>query len=642
MPGPHEKRVGVPDEPNVDGAPPRRCVLEDARPQLAGVCHGSVEVEDSPGDPRRCERRPDSVQSLFGFVARTVTASQPSDVADDTVDARDDHAARERHLNRDDEVEAVHEERASCGLFGILLASGASSVLCCRADAALESESLARFELMMIADEADCRRTSVAAVEQPGDILRRSAEPGKLLRAEEACVVRVDPLVLHACIVFVGASVSITVAASAARGAGTGAASKSLTRRPRPSAPLPRDSGMASSAASISCADAKRASGSRASARAMNLAQRSSSVGAEDRDRQHLVVEEREEGRRRVAGREEPSLGEQLPGDDADREKVGTRVERLGAGLLGRHVPGVPRDVLGERLARVGEASRDAEIGELDLAVRRDEHVRWAQVAVDDAKGAPVGAARALMRVGESAEDLAQHVPDELGRQRLGPSCAASSRRGSCPSTYSMTRKYESSMRPKSSTWTIAGCARRAESFASSRKASTKRSVAARCGWIRFTATRRSNPPSGQYTASNTKPMPPWAISRTRRYLPKRFCARTVLSARPIAPNIPRARIAQSTPLAAIVSARVACMDGCAKSGASGGRCRRRIAKYTAGNSDRAREPVREAQERPQSCDADEHEREEDDRGNPRTERVHGALAGCDEEHRYPGERCSR
>ena len=40
-------------------------------------------------------------------------------------------------------------------------------------------------------------------------------------------------------------------------------------------------------------------------------------------------------------------------------------------------------------------------------------------------------------------------------------------------------------------------------------------------------ATGRSKPPSGQYTARTTRPMPPEAMSSSRRYLPKSSWLRT-------------------------------------------------------------------------------------------------------------------
>ena len=77
---------------------------------------------------------------------------------------------------------------------------------------------------------------------------------------------------------------------------------------------------------------------------------------------------------------------EQLPQDDARREHVGARVERVTARLLGAHVPGLAADhVVGHGRRHVVRAG-DAEVAQLDLALEADEHVRRRDVAMHDAE----------------------------------------------------------------------------------------------------------------------------------------------------------------------------------------------------------------------------------------------------------------
>ena len=176
-------------------------MLANARPQLAGARHGSVEVENRPGHADRVERPADSGERLFRLLDRVVTATQAGDVTDGAVGAREHDAARERDLDGDDEVEPVHEQRASSDVLGVLLACGAAPVLAVGADRSLEREALARFELVVVAYEPDRGRTRVAAVEQPGDLLRGRVQAGQLRRAEEAWVVQVRAAVAQASLV---------------------------------------------------------------------------------------------------------------------------------------------------------------------------------------------------------------------------------------------------------------------------------------------------------------------------------------------------------------------------------------------------------------------------------------------------------
>ena len=85
-----------------------------------------------------------------------------------------------------------------------------------------------------------------------------------------------------------------------------------------------------------------------------------------------------------VAG-ERLLAGEDLVGDDAEREDVGPRVERLAADLLRREVRGGAERDPGLREGRRGDHRlRDAEVHDLHGAVVEDPDVRGLDVAVDD------------------------------------------------------------------------------------------------------------------------------------------------------------------------------------------------------------------------------------------------------------------
>ncbi|PRQ07747.1 hypothetical protein ENSA7_25150 [Enhygromyxa salina] len=101
--------------------------------------------------------------------------------------------------------------------------------------------------------------------------------------------------------------------------------------------------------------------------------------------------------------------------DRPDRVDVDGRLARAAAQLLGRHVAKLALHVQARGLL-AGEP-RDAEVGELDLARDRHEHVVRRHVAVDDrGLGAvvvePVG-------IRERAQDLADHVRRDLDRHPL-------------------------------------------------------------------------------------------------------------------------------------------------------------------------------------------------------------------------------
>ena len=126
---------------------------------------------------------------------------------------------------------------------------------------------------------------------------------------------------------------------------------------------------------------------------------------------------------------EEPLAAQHLEEHDSEGPDVGPLVDRAAAGLLGGHVAGGAEDQagggagVGERrgLRQVGRRSGrrvaapglgEPEVEHLDLAVRRDLHVRGLQVAVDDAF---------LVRFLERLGDLACDLDRLLGRDRSAP-----------------------------------------------------------------------------------------------------------------------------------------------------------------------------------------------------------------------------
>ena len=69
----------------------------------------------------------------------------------------------------------------------------------------------------------------------------------------------------------------------------------------------------------------------------------------------------------------------------AQTVQIGPRVHRPPVGLLGGHVFRRPQHVAGAREPAVAEEPGDAEIGELDAAVGRQQQIARLDVAVDDA-----------------------------------------------------------------------------------------------------------------------------------------------------------------------------------------------------------------------------------------------------------------
>jgi hypothetical protein len=79
----------------------------------------------------------------------------------------------------------------------------------------------------------------------------------------------------------------------------------------------------------------------------------------------------------------------------------------------------------------------------------------------------------------------------------------------SWPTRYSRTRKYDSSISPKSKTWTTFGWERRAATRASSRNIVTNSWETESCGSTRLTTTSRTTPPGPVCRARNTSAIPP-------------------------------------------------------------------------------------------------------------------------------------
>jgi hypothetical protein len=109
---------------------------------------------------------------------------------------------------------------------------------------------------------------------------------------------------------------------------------------------------------------------------------------ADDRGQRRVDAVERDRRGRRLLGVEHrrDAADERRPPDDhlvqhqAQRVDVARRRRRLAAGLLGGHVA---RRAARRRL--VGRDRRDAEVGEHDPPVARDQHVVGLEIAVDDA-----------------------------------------------------------------------------------------------------------------------------------------------------------------------------------------------------------------------------------------------------------------
>ena len=145
-------------------------------------------------------------------------------------------------------------------------------------------------------------------------------------------------------------------------------------------------------------------------------------VGGVEPDRRG--VQDRVDDRGRRPSFERAPAREHLVQHQAERKDVGSGVERIAEGLLGRHIQhrahggarvGQDAGVLAFRpgygARRLGRHRRQTEVEQLRVAARRDEDVRRLHVAMDDA-----GAVRGAERVG----DLHAHADNRLHRQRPG------------------------------------------------------------------------------------------------------------------------------------------------------------------------------------------------------------------------------
>ena len=114
------------------------------------------------------------------------------------------------------------------------------------------------------------------------------------------------------------------------------------------------------------------------------------------------------DGREVLAG-ERLAPRQELVQDDAEREDVAAAVHGRSGDLFRRHVVGRSQELAGRRQVRGGDL-RDAEVGDLDLLVGRDDDVGRLDVAVDDPFA--VGVVHRLRDLRDHVGDL---VPGERG-----------------------------------------------------------------------------------------------------------------------------------------------------------------------------------------------------------------------------------
>ena len=92
--------------------------------------------------------------------------------------------------------------------------------------------------------------------------------------------------------------------------------------------------------------------------------------------------------------------------------EIGAAVERLAARLLGRHVADLAVDDAGRGLLQLQRRRRQPEVGQLDLAAVRQQHVGRRDVAVDQLQ------ALEGVRVVEAAHQLLDDVNGDRQRER--------------------------------------------------------------------------------------------------------------------------------------------------------------------------------------------------------------------------------
>ncbi len=122
---------------------------------------------------------------------------------------------------------------------------------------------------------------------------------------------------------------------------------------------------------------------------------------------------------RRRLDREELLSGQQLPEQDAADVDVGASVERLAARLLGRQVAELAEDDPGRGVLQLERRRREAEVGQLDLAGVRQQHVGRRDVAVNQVEPAE------RVRVAEPARQLLHDVDRDLDGEGHAPLRAA-------------------------------------------------------------------------------------------------------------------------------------------------------------------------------------------------------------------------
>ncbi len=124
------------------------------------------------------------------------------------------------------------------------------------------------------------------------------------------------------------------------------------------------------------------------------------------------------ERRRRV---ERVHSGDALVEDGPEREEVAARIDAFATRLLGAHVAELALQLLRPRvLGRVLDRAPclgDAEVGDFDLALEREEHVLRRHVAVHDAERPHLLVAPPV-RVVEALRDLGRYVHAHVDRQR--------------------------------------------------------------------------------------------------------------------------------------------------------------------------------------------------------------------------------
>ena len=131
-------------------------------------------------------------------------------------------------------------------------------------------------------------------------------------------------------------------------------------------------------------------------------------------ERVHLSVANREQHRELAAACEQRSPHEELCRNDASREEVGSLVDLAARHLLRCEVAefavGARRGV---GLEGIDLGARNAEVGDLHIAVDRDQHIRRADVPMHYPKRAPVLIGRAVHGV-QAVQYLAHYIDYEI------------------------------------------------------------------------------------------------------------------------------------------------------------------------------------------------------------------------------------